>query len=96
MFSIVRSLWEVFRHGFHPRITIQYPEEKPYLRPALSRSNHSDARSRWRRALRRLQSLRRRLPGRLHLAAGHRRRAWPPLPGVFSDQFLAMYFLRLL
>jgi len=31
--SLVRSLWEVFLHGFHRRETIQYPEEKPYLPP---------------------------------------------------------------
>src|SRR4051794_7000633 len=33
MLSLLRSLWEVFRHGFQRRITIQYPEEKPYLAP---------------------------------------------------------------
>jgi len=33
VFSLLRSLWEVFRHAFHPRETIQYPEEKPYLPP---------------------------------------------------------------
>jgi NADH-quinone oxidoreductase subunit I len=33
MLSLIRSLWEVFRHGFHKRITVQYPEEKPYLAP---------------------------------------------------------------
>jgi NADH-quinone oxidoreductase subunit I len=26
-------LWEVFRHAFHARETIQYPEEKAYLPP---------------------------------------------------------------
>ena len=33
MLSLMRSLWEVFLHGFHRRETIQYPEEKPYLPP---------------------------------------------------------------
>ena len=33
MFSLLRSLWEVFRHAFHRRITVQYPEQKPYLAP---------------------------------------------------------------
>jgi len=31
--SLVRSLWEVFRHAFARRVTIQYPDEKPYLAP---------------------------------------------------------------
>src|SRR5579883_3115132 len=33
MLSLVRSLWEVFRHAFAKRVTIQYPDEKPYLAP---------------------------------------------------------------
>ena len=33
MLSLVRSLWEVFRHAFARRVTIQYPDEKPYLAP---------------------------------------------------------------
>ena len=33
MFSLLRSLWEVFLHAFHRGITVQYPEEKPYLAP---------------------------------------------------------------
>lgn len=33
MLSILRSTWEVLRHTFHRRETIQYPEEKPYLPP---------------------------------------------------------------
>ncbi len=33
MFSVLRTLWQVFRHMFQRRITIQYPEEKPYLPP---------------------------------------------------------------
>lgn len=33
MLSLLVSLWEVFRHAFHRRETIQYPEEKPYLPP---------------------------------------------------------------
>ena len=33
MFSVLRSLWNVFLHAFHPRVTEQYPEQKPYLAP---------------------------------------------------------------
>jgi NADH-quinone oxidoreductase subunit I len=33
MLSIIRSLWEVFKHVVHPRVTVQYPDEKPYLPP---------------------------------------------------------------
>ncbi len=33
MLSLVRSLWEVFRHTFAKRVTIQYPEQKAYLAP---------------------------------------------------------------
>ena len=33
MLSLVRSLWEVFLHAFARRVTIQYPDEKPYLAP---------------------------------------------------------------
>src|SRR5680860_1248451 len=33
MFSSLRSMWIVFLHLFHKRVTVQYPEEKPYLPP---------------------------------------------------------------
>ena len=33
MLSIVKSLWDVFLHAFHKRVTVQYPEEKFYLAP---------------------------------------------------------------
>lgn len=33
MFSIIRSLWGVFLHAFHRRVTIQYPDQKPELPP---------------------------------------------------------------
>ena len=33
MFSLLRSLWEVFLHSFHRRVTVQYPDQKPYLAP---------------------------------------------------------------
>lgn len=33
MLSILRSLWLVFKHAFHKRETVQYPEERPYLAP---------------------------------------------------------------
>ncbi|HEY8055958.1 MAG TPA: NADH-quinone oxidoreductase subunit NuoI [Terriglobales bacterium] len=31
MLSILRTLWDVFLHAFHKRVTIQYPEQKAYL-----------------------------------------------------------------
>jgi len=33
MFGILRSLWVVFLHMFHKRVTIEYPEKKAYLPP---------------------------------------------------------------
>jgi formate hydrogenlyase subunit 6/NADH:ubiquinone oxidoreductase subunit I len=33
MFSILRTIWYVFLHSFQKRITVQYPEQKPYLAP---------------------------------------------------------------
>ncbi len=33
MFSNLVTIWEVFRHTFHRRETIRYPEEKAYLAP---------------------------------------------------------------
>ena len=33
MFSNIRTLWGVFLHMFHKRVTVQYPDEKPYLPP---------------------------------------------------------------
>ncbi len=33
MFGIVRTIWDVFRHGFQPRVTRQYPEQPAYLPP---------------------------------------------------------------
>ncbi len=33
MLSIVQSLWVVFKHMFHKRETVQYPDEQPYLPP---------------------------------------------------------------
>jgi NADH-quinone oxidoreductase subunit I len=33
MFSILRSIWLTFLHTFKKRVTVQYPEEKPYLPP---------------------------------------------------------------
>jgi NADH-quinone oxidoreductase subunit I len=33
MLSILCSLWDVFLHAFHKRVTIQFPEEKPQLSP---------------------------------------------------------------
>jgi len=33
MWSQIVTLWQVFRHLFHPRETVEYPEEMPYLAP---------------------------------------------------------------
>ncbi len=33
MVSIIRTLWRVFLHAFSRRVTIEYPDEKPYLAP---------------------------------------------------------------
>ena len=33
MLSILRTIWYVFLHAFQKRITVQYPEQKPYLAP---------------------------------------------------------------
>ena len=33
MLSILRTIWYVFLHAFQKRVTVQYPEEKPYLAP---------------------------------------------------------------
>src|SRR5208337_4112329 len=33
MISILRTIWCVFLHAFQKRVTVQYPEEKPYLAP---------------------------------------------------------------
>jgi NADH-quinone oxidoreductase subunit I len=31
--SILKGIWLVFVHAFRPKVTIQYPEQKPYLPP---------------------------------------------------------------
>ncbi len=31
--SILKSIWLVLLHMFQPRVTVQYPDEKPYLPP---------------------------------------------------------------
>lgn len=33
MLSVLRTIWNVLLHTFHKRVTIQYPEQKPYLAP---------------------------------------------------------------
>lgn len=37
MISVIRTLWHIFLHAFSKRVTIQYPEQKPYMAP---RSRH--------------------------------------------------------
>ena len=33
MWSLLRTIWVVFLHMFRKRVTVQYPEQKPYLPP---------------------------------------------------------------
>ena len=33
MLSLLRTMWDVFLHTFHRRVTVQYPEQKAYLAP---------------------------------------------------------------
>ncbi|SPE28809.1 NADH dehydrogenase I chain I, 2Fe-2S ferredoxin-related [Acidobacteriia bacterium SbA2] len=33
MLSVLRTIWNVFLHTFKGRVTVQYPEQKPYLPP---------------------------------------------------------------
>ena len=33
VFGMVVGLWRVFLHMFNKRVTVQYPDEKPYLAP---------------------------------------------------------------
>ncbi|MHB9024230.1 MAG: NADH-quinone oxidoreductase subunit NuoI [Armatimonadota bacterium] len=33
MLSLLRTIWSVFLHMFHKRVTVQYPDEKRYLPP---------------------------------------------------------------
>ncbi|HWT78810.1 MAG TPA: NADH-quinone oxidoreductase subunit I, partial [Candidatus Methylomirabilis sp.] len=33
MWSVLRTMWRVFLHAFRPRVTVQYPEEKPAVPP---------------------------------------------------------------
>jgi NADH-quinone oxidoreductase subunit I len=33
MLSLIEAIWRVFLHAFQRRVTVQYPEEKPYVAP---------------------------------------------------------------
>jgi len=33
LLSLLRTFWEILKHTFRRRVTVQYPEEKPYLAP---------------------------------------------------------------
>jgi len=33
LLSLLRTFWEILKHTFRRRVTIQYPDEKPYLAP---------------------------------------------------------------
>src|SRR3546814_9484333 len=72
-----------------------FPYTTLFRSTALSRSHRADARSGWRRALRRLQPVRGRVSGWLHLAAEGRKAGRRPLvSGMVPHQFLALHLLR--
>jgi len=33
MWSLLKTTWRIFLHAFQPRVTVQYPDEKPYIAP---------------------------------------------------------------
>jgi len=33
MLSLLKGIWSVFLHSFHRRVTVQYPDQKPYMPP---------------------------------------------------------------
>jgi NADH-quinone oxidoreductase subunit I len=33
VFSLIETVWRIFLHMFHKRVTVQYPDEMPYLAP---------------------------------------------------------------
>jgi NADH-quinone oxidoreductase subunit I len=33
MWSLFKTTWRIFLHAFQPRVTVQYPDEKPYIAP---------------------------------------------------------------
>jgi NADH-quinone oxidoreductase subunit I len=33
MWSLIKTTWRIFLHAFQPRVTVQYPDEKPYIAP---------------------------------------------------------------
>lgn len=33
MWSLLRAVWAIFLHTFKKRVTVQYPEERPYIPP---------------------------------------------------------------
>ena len=92
----LRTLWDVFLHMFHRRVTVQYPDEKPYLAPRyrgriiLSRDPDGGERC----VACYLCAVA--CPVDCIALAGDRRRARPPLSGVFPHQFLALHLLRIL
>ena len=96
MLSILRSLWEVFRHVFAQARDDSVSRTKGLPVAPLSRPHCSDPRSRRRRTLCRLQSLRRGLSGGLYRAPGNGRRAWQEIPGILSHQLFPLHFLWLL
>ena len=45
MFSHLRTIWLTFLHLFKKKVTIEYPEEKVKLHPAVQGTNCADKRS---------------------------------------------------
>jgi NADH-quinone oxidoreductase subunit I len=33
MGSLLQTMWRIFKHGFHKRVTVQYPDERPAIPP---------------------------------------------------------------
>jgi hypothetical protein len=79
---------------FRKRDTLHVPGRAGLPAAALSRPHRADARPGWRGALRGLQPVRGRLPGRLYFAAKSRNRRRSLVSGVLPDQLLALHFLR--
>ena len=94
--SILKGLWIMLTHTFRRRVTVQYPEVKPYMPPRyrgriiLTRDPDGGG------ALRGVLPVFGGLPGGLHRAAGDGGRKRPTLPGILPDQFLALHLLRVL
>jgi formate hydrogenlyase subunit 6/NADH:ubiquinone oxidoreductase subunit I len=92
MWSSIKTVWTIFLHMFRRRVTIQYPEQQPYIPP------------RWRGRI----ILSRDPDGAERcvacylcavacpVAAGDRGRERTPLSRILPHQLLALHLLRIL